>query len=45
MQLYSTHRYQVLLLQARVNPVAMAMKGCSAFPKAPALLEPYNQIV
>ena len=23
----------------------MAMKGCSAFPKAPALLKPHQQIV
>ena len=36
---------QVLPLQARVNLGAMAMKGCSTFPKAPALLEPQYQIV
>ena len=32
--------YQVLPLRARVDLGAMAMKGYSAFPKAPALLEP-----
>ena len=38
--------YQVLLpLRARVDLGAMAMKGYSAFFKAPALLEPYHQIV
>ena len=37
--------YQVLLLQARVDLGAMAMKGYSTFPKAPALLEPHHQIV
>ena len=37
--------YQVLPLRARVDLGAMAMKGCSAFPKAPALLEPLHQIV
>ena len=37
--------YQVLPLQARVDLGAMAMKGYSAFPKAPALLEPHHQIV
>ena len=31
--------------QARVDLGAMAMEGYSAFPKAPALLEPYHQIV
>ena len=35
----------MLPLQARVDLGAMAMKGYSAFPKAPALLEPYHQIV
>ena len=30
---------------ARVDLGAMAMKGYSAFPKAPALLEPHHQIV
>ena len=38
-------RYQVLPLRARVDLGAMAMKGYSAFPKAPALLEPHHQIV
>ena len=37
--------YQVLPLRARVDLGAMAMKGCSVFPKAPALLEPHHQIV
>ena len=37
--------YQVLPFRARVGQEAMAMKGCSAFRKAPALLEPYHRIV
>ena len=37
--------YQMLPLQARVDLGAMAMKGCSAFPKAPALLKPHHQII
>ena len=37
--------YSVLPLQTRVDQGAMAIKGYSAFPKAPALLEPYNQII
>ena len=37
--------YQVLPLRARVDLGAMAMKGYSAFPKAPASLEPHHQIV
>ena len=37
--------YQVLPFRARVNLGAMAMKGCSAFPKAAASLEPHHQIV
>ena len=37
--------YQVLPLRARVDLGAMAMKGYSKFPKAPALLEPHHQIV
>ena len=37
--------YQVLPLQARVDLGAMAMKGYSAYLKAPALLEPHHQIV
>ena len=37
--------YQVLPLWARVDLGAMVMKGYSAFPKAPALLEPHHQIV
>ena len=32
-------------LQARMDLGAMAMKGYSAFPKAPALPEPHHQIV
>ena len=35
----------MLPLRARVDRVAMARKGYSAFPKAPALLEPHDQIV
>ena len=35
--------YQVLPLQARVNPRAMAMKGYSTLPKAPGL-EPCHQM-
>ena len=34
-----------LSLRARVDLGAMAMKGYSTFPKAPALLEPNHQIV
>ena len=37
--------YQVLLLRARVDLGAMAMKGYSAFTKAPALLKHHHQIV
>ena len=37
--------YQVLPLRARVDLREMAMKGYSAFPKAPALLEPHHQII
>ena len=37
--------YIVLTLQARVDMGAMAMKGYSAFPKAPASLESHYQIV
>ena len=35
----------MLPLLARLDLGAMAMKGYSAFPKAPALLEPHHQIV
>ena len=35
----------MLPLWARVDLTVMAMKGYSAFPKAPALLEPHHQIV
>ena len=35
----------MLLLRVRLDLVAMAMKGYSAIPKAPALLEPRHQIV
>ena len=35
----------MLPLRARVDLGAMAMKGYSAFLKAPALLEPHHQIV
>ena len=37
--------YQVLSRRASVDLGAMAMKGCSVFPKAPALLGPHHQIV
>ena len=37
--------YQVLPLRSRVDLGAMAMKGYSAFPKSPSLLEPLHQIV
>ena len=37
--------YQVLPLRARVDLGSMAKKGCSAFHKPPASLEPYHQIV
>ena len=35
--------YQVLPLQTRVDLGAIAMKGCSAFPKARALLKSHHQ--
>ena len=37
--------YQVLPFQARVDLLAMAMKGYSVFPKASASMEPHQQIV
>ena len=37
--------YQVLPRKAGLNLGAMAMKWCSVFPKAPALLGPYHQTV
>ena len=37
--------YQVLPFWAKVDLGAMAMKGCSAFTKAPASLEPQHQII
>ena len=37
--------FQVLPLRARVDLGAMAMKGYTAFPKAPALLKPHHQFV
>ena len=37
--------YQVLPRRGRVDLGAMAMKGCSVYPKSPALLEPHHQIV
>ena len=37
--------YQMQLFRARVDLEAMAMKGCSVFPKAPALLKLHHQIV
>ena len=36
---------QVLPLRARVDLGAMAIKGYSAFPKVPRLLEPHHQTV
>ena len=47
-QFYLTHRQdpdQVLPLWARVDLGAVTIKGYSAFPKDPALLEPRHQIV
>ena len=35
----------MLPLSARVDPRAVAIKGYTTLPKAPALLEPYHQIV
>ena len=37
--------YLVLTLRTRLNLTVVAMKRYSAFPKAPAFLEPYHQIV
>ena len=37
--------YQVLPFRARVDLGAMAIKGCSAFPKAPVSREPHHQII
>ena len=37
--------YQVQPFRARADLGPMEMKGCSAFPKAPASLEPHHQIV
>ena len=37
--------YQVQPLRARLDLGVMAIKGYSAFPKVPALLEPQHQIV
>ena len=37
--------YHKHLLRARVDLGTMAMKGYSAFPKAPTLLELHNRIV
>ena len=34
----------MLLLRARVDLGAMPIKGHSAFPKAPVLMEPHHQI-
>ena len=34
--------YQVLPFRARVDPEAMAMKGCSEFLKASVWLEPHH---
>ena len=37
--------YKVLPFRVRVDLGAMAMKGYSAFPQVPTLLEPHDQIV
>ena len=37
--------YQMLPLQTRVDLGVMTIKGYSAFPKAPVLPEPHDQIV
>ena len=37
--------YQALPFRASVDQGAMALKGYSTFPKAPASLEPHHQIV
>ena len=37
--------YQVLPLRVRVDLGTMALKGYSAFPKTPVLLEPHDKIV
>ena len=37
--------YQVLPFRIRVDQGAMAMKGCSVFPKYLVSLEPHYQIV
>ena len=37
--------YQVLPLRGIGNQREMAIRGYSAFPKAPALLEPHHKIV
>ena len=47
-QFYLTHwqgLHPVLPFRPRVDLGAMAIKGCSAFPKAPASLETYHHIV
>ena len=41
--IYSIDR--TLSLRVKVDLGAMAMKECSLFPKAPALLKPHHQIV
>ena len=35
----------MLPFQVRVDLGAMALKGCTAFPKAPVSLEPHHQII
>ena len=37
--------YHLLLLWARVDLGSMELKGYSAFPKAPAIMEPHHHIV
>ena len=45
MQLVVFNPYQVLPFRASVDLETMAMKVCSAFPKAPASLETHHQNV
>ena len=45
-QLYSIkYSCQVLPIRARVDLGAMAMKGCSAFPKPPVSLELHHNVI
>ena len=42
---WSIEPYQMQPFRVWVDMGVMAMKGCSAFPKAPASLEPHHQII